>query len=160
MLPLSLGDDCRHIGSSSLNSRCPASPSCLVALPILPAWLLSNQSLFKIQVTGFRPLSHSIPTSKSVIKIACVHLGNLALSTQVSHLFPLSCPLPCAHYVLTLLCVPFNRCQVFLSCSTLRKRSSHSTSSQVGLHLGLLGHIFLYPNLAKILSGYRNSYPK
>ena len=28
-------------------SPCPASTSCLVVLPILPAWLLANQSLFK-----------------------------------------------------------------------------------------------------------------
>ena len=40
-------------------SHCPASTSCLVSLPILPAWLLANQCLFKIQVTGYRPLSHS-----------------------------------------------------------------------------------------------------
>ena len=28
-------------------SHCPSSTSCLVALPILPAWLLANQCLFK-----------------------------------------------------------------------------------------------------------------
>ena len=39
-------------------SHLPAS-SCLVTLPVLPAWLLANHCFVKIQVTGYGPLSHS-----------------------------------------------------------------------------------------------------
>ena len=58
LLPLCLDDDCRLKLPSSQSSHCITSTSCLVAPPILPAFLLANQCLFKIQVTGYRPLSH------------------------------------------------------------------------------------------------------
>ena len=50
LLALCLGDSCRLTLSLSQNSRRPTSTS---------AWLLANQHLFKIQVTGYRPLSHT-----------------------------------------------------------------------------------------------------
>ena len=53
LLTLFLDDGCKLNLSSSQNSPV------LLALPILPAWLLANQCFIKIQLTEYRPLSPS-----------------------------------------------------------------------------------------------------